>query len=451
MTLEAVLRQHVHIVDLLNSLVFLHENALVDQSLSLELDDIRRDILICFNDLYKLNEMLITCDGEIKEEIDMSKKAKQKLIKLSEKEGKLLAKKKLWDVSNDVESDVHNEDNASVTIGCTYRSAMNDYISLVGVSNTTLNETLYRRNEEYDEESSVEREKLLKSLSLLDNCHKYLGKEIQQLETLLITYRKDLSFVEKEIKHQNLKVQNETRVIDDELDKIHKSQKHLLSKVGLAFPDLNKNIPLTQKFINLTLNQLNDENEKQQIRRDQEERDIIDHATEFIDLKIKSLQDQLTYKKDDSSALAEQRNIWEQCIQCLSDVENRIKCNLSTDDSNEVKPSTIIELIKEAISDLNGILEITDGTVIYKLVSSEKSVLEQAILELSSNRSLSVSVPTIKKKNVPNKSKSPSFFSLGASPPKISLSDEVISNSINCRNSVELNDFNITEKSKKHE
>lgn len=282
MALDDILRQNAEITDLLHSLVELHGRALQDQGPSDRLEGIRRDILICFNDLCTLNDMLTSCDGEIRDEIQVLQKAKDKFTRLNRKRQLLLKERDKWTEETPVS--VKDQSEQNVVVDTRYRRVLDQYLDLVGANNTTLVED--------HSQGDVSRETVLQSVKVLHSCHDNVLQSVKQLKELLNDITKDQAFIEKEMKAQVARIRRETSAIDDELRKNSSKRKNLLAKVGLALPDETST---AQKLFHL---KLNDQRDKQ---LELEQEDIASHANEFLDMKIASLQDQLTHRKDDSS------------------------------------------------------------------------------------------------------------------------------------------------------
>ncbi|CAR26612.1 hypothetical protein ZYGR_0H04300 [Zygosaccharomyces rouxii] len=413
MALENILRQHAEIVDFLKSLVMVHRRALQDDNLSSQLDGVRRDIYICFNDLCKLNDMLIACDGEIKETVGMLKSSKEKFGKLADKEIKLQDEKKKWSL----EFSPLPESKVSIPISSSYRPLLNQYIELVGATNTSL---AAEPTTERDEENGfVDRRRLLQSAELLQACHEESIKDIKQLESLLRDFKKDQAFIITELRSNQARIRRETIRIDESIDKIHQSRKKLLNKVGLAIPEAPEFSFLSHRLFNL---QLNEDNKK----REQEQQDIANHASEFIDMKIRSLQDQLTHKKEDSSNLITQRNLWGECAQLVKELEDRLSTALTSKDG--LPSGQIKNWLKKTIADLNTTIAATDSDILITLITDEKEVIEKALVEISGETAQPLNIP---KKNryqaSPSHShSSPPFLVASKSPPKIGITDKTV-------------------------
>ncbi|CCE91691.1 Atg23p TDEL_0D01070 [Torulaspora delbrueckii] len=399
MALDDILRQNAEITDLLHILVELHGRALQDQGPSDRLEGIRRDILICFNDLCTLNDMLTSCDGEIRDEIQVLQKAKDKFTRLNRKRQLLLKERDKWTEETPVS--VKDQSEQNVVVDTRYRRVLDQYLDLVGANNTTLVED--------HSQGDVSRETVLQSVKVLHSCHDNVLQSVKQLKELLNDITKDQAFIEKEMKAQVARIRRETSAIDDELRKNSSKRKNLLAKVGLALPDETST---AQKLFHL---KLNDQRDKQ---LELEQEDIASHANEFLDMKIASLQDQLTHRKDDSYQLIHVRDSWSDCVDSVKNLEDRLRSAL-TGDLTELPTDRVGSWIKENIEELSSIISSTNNRILITLVSHEREVIENAYDEISqSSKPIEPSSP------IRNKHSSPPFLVANKSPPKIGLSDK---------------------------
>lgn len=416
MGLEDVLRQNNEIREFLTQLAAMHGRALEEQQLSSQLDKIRRDILVCFNDLCRLNEMLISCDGEIREEIANLKKAKTKLGKLGQREGRLKTEKEKWAINNDPEIAVDKAAPNYININSSYRPVMEQYLELVGAQNTSLAQELADPDGQEEDPK-----KTLESVKLLETCNQLCSKDIRQLEQLVKNFIKDRHFIEKELKMQNAKIRRKTSHFDEELERVKQSREKLFVKVGLISSEFQEST-LASKFFNLSFHRSKGE------RLESEVSDITDHAIEFIDMKILSLQDQLTHKKEDSSNLANQRNLWNDCVRCVRDLEDHLGLALSDDEAFAESLLQIKHWLKEACVYLGELASAADTDMLVKLIEEEKNVIEKAYQELPKETKQKVLTQDnkIRSSSPLKQHTSPPFAILGKSPPKIGISEQTV-------------------------
>lgn len=406
MGLEDVLRQSAEINEFLESLVVAHERALQDQDQAERLDAIRQDILICFDELCTLNDMLTSCDGQIRDEIRMLQKCKDKITKLNRKRDVLLEEREKWTSKAGVNVGDHSGES-KVVVNNRYRGLLNGYLDLVGAANTSLVED----QDQESEGSDLSRETVLKSMQMLQSCHDQASQSVKQLKELLRDFQKDQAFIEREMKVQSARIRRETGAIDDEIMKINVARKNVLAKAGIALPDMQET-STAQKLFNF---KLSDHRDRQ---KELEQEDIASHANEFLDMKIVSLQDQLTHRKDDSYKLSHMRDSWSDCMDSVKKLEDRIRSAL-TGESIDFPAKRVGLWIEESVEELSTIMSSADNKALIKLVGDEKEVIGKAYQEISrSSKSVEPSSPPR------NNHSSPPFLVANKSPPKIGISDK---------------------------
>ncbi|QLQ79923.1 hypothetical protein HG537_0C05720 [Torulaspora globosa] len=401
MELEAVLRQNAELEEFLESLVVAHAKAVQEQGLEDRLDGIRRDIAICFNDLTTLNGMLTSCDGQIREEIDFLQKCRQKIGKLNRKRRQLIEKRDQWSNGTDIE--VGKYSPVSFTIDSSYRAALEQYLKLADGE---------------DDTDSGSPERTWRTLKILNLCRDGVSQSIKQATELLHEFHKDQEFFEREFRTQSARVRRKINAIDDEIGKNNVARRELLSRVGLPLR-ASKESSRAQRLLHLNLNNGGDQ--------ESEEEDIANHAEEFIEMKIASLQDQLTYKKENSSSLAVDRDLWNDCIECVKKLEDRIKSVLS-DDKNLSNATTaqMRPWMEQSLQELTEIIASTDNRVLVKLVRDEREVIEKAYHEISKRTEINDTTSASK-----NGRSNPSFLVVSKSPPKIAVTDKTAQRSNN--------------------
>lgn len=405
MQLEDVLRQNAQLEEFLQSLVVAHAKALREQGLEDRLDAIRRDISICFNDLATLNEMLISCDGRIREEIDSLQKCRHKIGKLTRKRRQLLAKRDQWSQDSGIEVERHSP--VSFTIDGSYRAALDQYLKLAEGVDTG-----------EPQENSPER--TWRTLRTLYSCRDGVSQSIKQATELLNEFRKDQDFLEREIRTQSARVRRKISAIDDEIYKNNVARRELMSKVGLPLP-ASKESSTAQRLLHLNLNNGGDE------ELQSEEEEIANHAEEFIEMKIASLQDQLTHKKENSSSLAVDRDLWNDCVECVKKLEDRIKAVLSEDKNlSNATTAQMKPWMEQSLQELTEIAASTDNRVLVKLVRDEKEVIENAYHEISKRTEINDPIPASR-----NGRSNPSFLVVSKSPPKIAVTEKTAQRSNN--------------------
>lgn len=405
MQLEDVLRQNVQLEDFLQSLVAAHAKALRDQGLLDRLDSIRKDILICFNDLATLNGMLISCDGQVREEINSLQKCKQKVGKLARKRRQLLEKRDQWD--RHLDTDTEQFSSIPLVIDASYRSVLDKYMKLVSDSDNTDGKS------QQESTNGNSPDKIWQSLKALHSSREGVSQSIRQATELLHDFQKDQDFIEKEIRTQSARVRRKVNTIDEEINKCNAARRELMAKVGLPLPT-SKEPSTAQRLLHLKLSNAGSEESQA------EEEDIADHAEEFIDMKIASLQDQLRHKKENSSSLAVVRDLWNDCIESVKRLEDQIKTVLSGNPGLSTATSGRMKSwIEQSLQELTDLIGSTDNEILIKLVSDEREVIEKAYHEITK------SMGTTESDVTPNNTHSnPPFLVASKSPPKIGVSDK---------------------------
>ncbi|CCD27139.1 Atg23p NDAI_0J02470 [Naumovozyma dairenensis CBS 421] len=398
MQLDELLKQQEEISNLLDTLILVHKNALIDDTKSsISITNLRKDIAICFNDIYKLNDMLISFDGESKETISFLTSNKDKFIKLINQETELLEEQKHWSENMDKiiglsssqekpsshDAEVYIDELTRISITSSYRSILNQYIELVGITNTSL---ASEQNEVSSSSSSVplSRDDLFKSMELLQATKETNLKEIKQLESLLKNFRKDQTLIENELKRQRAKIQNEKLRIQLELNKLNTRKSKLISSCGYndKGSHQHQSDTLTHKLLNFSLeNRDHVTLEEDRIKI----KETNSRFLQFIDVKIESLRDQLAHRKDNSSTLLNQKNIWYDCIDILSDLENSLVEIINTNPMNKISSRKMVEEINTTIEYLSAVLKSlpsNENDKLKTLLENERSVLQKAYDEL---------------------------------------------------------------------
>lgn len=398
MELEEILEQQVEIDELFNHLAKLHRIALfgddskdstaeiIEENLSL--NRIRHDITVCLNDLNALNNMLISFDGKIKTEINSLQETKISINKIKSRQIELQKVRKEWQYRNisntDEKSVLQNPPKGdSIEIKTSYRYKMNKYIEMVGIDNTSLS---HKSTSDTDyfidsrEDHQLTGNQTIEALQLLDESHNEIQNEIKTLDTLMNQLKKDAHFVEIERRQKLGFIKSQQRKLDHELHTHEANIKRLLNNCGLVLPS-SDDVPISHKILHLSLYW--DEQHSNKIKEENE--DIINHSDEFIDLKIKALKDQLTHRKNDSTKLTANKNIWKDCVDNLEELEDSLNQLLAVDQT--ILPSKLIQIIKIKIDYLESLIKYTENNKIEELISDEINSLRMACEELSPKHS----------------------------------------------------------------
>lgn len=472
MKLEDVLKQQVEIDELFVYLCKLHERLLVrndsdndDNSLqAISLNKVRHDLIVCLNDFNTLNDMLISFDGAIKQDIQILEEAKLEINTLKQRKGELLKQRDQWvltsNSTNFTDSNITKNNNDVMQIRTSYRNKIDQYIGLVGIQNTTLfNHSGFtiqgnERFKEYEEEISLTPKQTIDSLRLLNDCQSELQKEIKALRALLSNLEKDSQFIINEKRQLTYLIEYQRNQIEKQLVSIENDVVKLLNKCGFLFPKNSEasspfapsnNSSISKKLLNFW--NLRDNHDS--IPEDTNIYMVIDHSDEFIDSKINTLKYQLKSRKKNSTNLLVDKQLWQDCVKTLEDLEDSLEKTLSDVDkgSNSVllPPSTLLSMITNEIDYLKGSLNNTNNPKLKNLIQHEIANLQIVCDELSikSNHQNKTDSEEIKKPNISISDHYISNFMdydtrslkapliIGKSPPKIGVSNESTNNIFN--------------------
>ncbi|CCH62153.1 hypothetical protein TBLA_0G02120 [Henningerozyma blattae CBS 6284] len=468
MNLEELQIQKAEIFNLLQGFIELHRKALTEEESSLHLDKCRKDILICFNDLCTLNNMMITHDGEVREMIKLLKESRQYLSSLIKSEKKLVEKISSWENDKiDITSfeNVNNSDPTAIEVPSTYRGYLNQYISLVGANNTTLSSATPTSSSEKDElidkddlnneiivsglndsSSNAQSHQLLSSITLLNKAQENAQSDIASLQQLLANYQKDYAFIKKELRIQSSKIRNKTDQLYKKVEKIYRKKVQILESIGFTIPQEHSN-SLTQKLVNFTTGSSSISNLSLE-----DMTQLNTHSIEFIDVKLEYFQSQLVENKENAKMYVDNRDSWLQCIEYVTALENDLRRKLREADlQDSERISKIISTISITIEDLHILLRQNTDKLIQKLIIEEKSTLQRAC-EVLSNEELqfSTSSPLKLSSSESKRNSSPPFLLVNKSQTIAGLSDQnIFSSKIN--DAFELDSFKSAEKNTKND
>ena len=470
MKLEDILKQQVEIDELFVYLCKLHERLLVGDSSdndhdpleTISLNKVRHDLIVCLNDFNTLNDMLISFDGAIKQEIQILEETRVEINDLKQRKTELLKERDQWTLNpNKVGSTdsntAKNNSNNVIQIKTSYRNTLDQYIELVGIQNTTLfNHFSFidqdnQRTRENEEEISLTPKETVNSLRLLNACQSEIQKEIEALKTLLRDLEKDSQFITNERRQMISLVENQKYQIENQLSSIENDIIKLLNKCGFSFPK-NSNPSFSFASINNSsisetlLSIWNSRDNHDNIPEDTNIYIVIDHSDEFIDSKINALEYQLKFRKKNSTNLLADKQLWQDCVQVLEELEDTLQntlLNIGKDSTSTLpSPSKLISMITAKIEYLKASLNNTNTIRLKDLINHEITNLQMACDELSFNSnhqdkidSIETEKPSISTLNYDmndcmnytiRNSKPPLI--IGKSPPKIGISNGVMNN-----------------------
>lgn len=474
MKLEEILKQQVEIDDLFTHLCKLHERLLVgdnseNDGVSLQtvsLNKVRHDLIICLNDFNTLNDMLISFNGAIKNNIQVLEKARLEINNLKQKKCELLKERDLWILNPNTTGSVssntsNNNDNDIIKIKTSYRHKMNQYIDMIGVKNITLfnhPSFTYKDNEKNkgsEEETPLTAKQTIDSLRLLNNCQLEIQNEIVTLKTLLNNLEKDSQLIKNERKQMISLIEYRRNQIENQITNVENNIIKLLNKCGFLFSD-NSNSSFSFTSTNSgaisekLLNFWNSKNNHDIITEKTNIDIVVDHSDEFIDLKIKILTDQLDSRKKNSTNLLADKQLWQECVKALEDLEDSLQgalLNLGKDSNSTLPlPSTLISMITDKVDYLKTSFNNTDNLRLKKLINNEIGNLKMACDELRHNSNNSnkidplndsIKAKTSKIRTLSDNSSDSINYNtynpiapliIGKSPPKIGISNEVANN-----------------------
>ncbi|EJS42631.1 atg23p [Saccharomyces arboricola H-6] len=440
MVLNQVLEKKEEISQYLANLVELHGKALSDVNSASQVSHIRKDITICLNDLCRINDLLVSHDGLLKREIGSLLRDKQDLLDLNQSEQLLWKERESWDIEQEADTaqvDYVIDKNAIISISSHYRSSLNKYIESVGAENTVLSfaDDSNPRIEE-TQNMNFSADQMTHNYKLLQLTHRQAKSEIIKLETLLRDFKKDDKFIQQELKRQSGRIHSEIGNIDFHLSKIEESKIQLMKRIGFESP-LTQEKSLSEKLFNIRLSGTDDnQSERETITK----RNFV-HMKDLIELRIDSLQEQLSENKNETSTLVSQCDLWMNCQRKVRDLENELITKLQKTTNSRISTNEMTEMIKSTIQYLNSLLDSSDAELTTTLISNERDVLSKACEELSAeataprgNQNTMPSKPIdIHKSGNNSKADSnlkqlatPPFLVASKSPPKIGMSKSII-------------------------
>lgn len=415
MKLEDVLEQKSEIEQFLSTLCDAHHRLLFNVQDAEKLDKVRNDVKICFNDLCKLNGILISVDGDgsIRREIDRLKKQGSKLTRLNAKHKELISRKEQWQLIKDASSERKPSPMSSDTFSLkgNYHDSLNEYIDDVGILQTSLTDG--NTQDEVRESPVKDFEALSRRLALLNFCRKEVNSEIKQLESLLSNFRKDEEFINREWKRQRSEVGNIILQFDEDLRSVRRSQEKILVKLGLHENSETKNSSI---LFNLTKKPVNDEE-----TLDEE----LKYADELIKAKVNTLNDELASSKEQMHQMEHTRNLWDEAISKIAKLEEELKDKLLTNPN--IYPKELSQPIEDVIKQLEDLYSASSSSseFLRKCLYNEIEVLQKAKQELDGESGQQVKRQVQPRKNL-ELERSPSFLTTGTSPPKIGITRETI-------------------------
>lgn len=397
------LQQRQEITNYLQTLIEAHREVLSDGGDVSNLDQIRENVSICFDDLISINKRLTSHEGLLRQEIESIKGARMRILDLTTKTIKLIRSRDEWSATNIV-NNITNDNNSSAVestdvdrmmIDIHYRSAMNQYIELIGASNTSL--AMQDNLSVSDTDTFIEPEKdsdlpdrlkLCKSVMYLREAQIESEKSIQSLEATLDNLKKDQKFIERELKRQNTKIQSQRDAMSKTLEHIAVTRRAIFEDLDLPMPNITPLESVTKRFLGVAIKE---ESVEQQI---QDANDELSLTIEYIDMRVVSLASQLNEFKDESSCLLTQKEIWQKCLKEVKSLEDNLKHSLLKRNSNHLSSEFIIQAIRSTIGSLEILQRQCQTTALQSLIKNEINTLDKAcgVLNREANASTSQSI-----------------------------------------------------------
>ncbi|SCV04835.1 LANO_0G12816g1_1 [Lachancea nothofagi CBS 11611] len=412
MLMDEILIERAKIKEFLDTIVQAHKRYLFDIQDPQTLDKLRKDIRICLYDICKLNAMLTSNegDGSIKQEIDRLAKQARKLEKLDQREFSIEASLQEWHFEKQDEDQDAVEDNVETetfSFQTRYRHFLNQYLSRVGISTTSVvngNEPLANSEKEID--ATVDKNSTIQNVSMLRTSQTQVQREMSQLESLLSAFKKDEKFIKQELQRRQNEIDSVVVALSSNLSNVHRSQDKLLAKLGIADDFDRGDSSLLSRFNKIDL-------EKSSHQR----ADQLSYAKEYLAARQDVLNANLKMCKEDLSFAESTRNIWDDSLNKINSLERLLK-NMLMENSN-TPPQILSQEIYKVVTELQETLSSTASDILDSCLGNEIEILKRANEELISRSS---ETPSSK----PQKELGGSLSITGSSPPKIGLNRENI-------------------------
>ncbi|SCU97695.1 LAFA_0G12750g1_1 [Lachancea sp. 'fantastica'] len=412
MLMDEILTKKAEISEYLNTLANAHRRYLFDVQNSETLDKLRKDIHICLNDLCILNTMLVSSDGEgsVKQELDRLAKYSRKIEKLDQQSGVASDLLQQWNEDSETTPQVLLEDSKSgetFTFSTHYRQFLNRYLDNVGISNTSVADLSIESREalNHEYERSASKEPLLLNISLLQSGNAQAQQEIQQLESVLASLKKDQAFIQQELQNQQNEVQSVKAALKSNLESIHRSQEKVLNKLNIV-DDTNRqpvDIALFARF-----SKTRQENNGNDLTK------RLAYAKDYVKARQEILTANSKTYKEDLRHAESTRNLWDESLNRIRSLEQLLRTMLAEHpDTSPLALSTEISTVISQLQDTN----VSASSEILKVcLGDEIEVLKRANEELMS----SAGNENSKKHREPNGG----IILGGASPPKLGINKE---------------------------
>ncbi|SCV02656.1 LAMI_0H01618g1_1 [Lachancea mirantina] len=412
MHLEDALYKKAEIEEFLRTLADAHQSILFNDSDTADLDRVRRDIRICFNDLCLLNGIITSSNenGSIKRELARLESLGSKLSKLLDKRTVIEQKQRQWKALVEHKRDWTDfKKSDTLTLKANYHELLNFYVDKVGIEKTSLWDKESDHGELTEARAEFETKELLDRYSLLSLCQSEVDREITQLEAILATFKKDQSFITEERKRTKSRVNSIGSQFQEDLNAVNVSIDKILNKLGLSDEQAGRAL----RPALLALITRSKESTAVPTPKDIESR--ISAAQTLLKVQKDALKADVTQYKKDLNRSEHSRNLWDNALSKIQELERVSKVKISS--GSDPSLSELMIPMDITITELSGILSEAKSDILTKCLENEKEVLVQARQQIGS-RDISVPKHAVR-------AKSPSFLS-GTSPPKTGLNRDFI-------------------------
>ncbi|CEP61654.1 Atg23p LALA0_S03e07778g [Lachancea lanzarotensis] len=416
MHMDDILRRKAEITAYLDTLVKTHRRYLFDVQNSDMLDQLRKDVYICFNDICTLNTMLTSSDGEgsIKQELERLTKYSRKIEKLEQQSTVARDALKRWNDESETTSQISLEETQAgetYTFKTNYRQFLNRYLDNVGISNTSVadvsRDTPATSRPEIRNDGTSGRKSSLQNISLLRSASLQAQQEIQQLKSVLATLSKDQAFIDHELQNQQNEVQSVKAAFTNDLEKIQRSQEKLLSKLNIANGknSKHKDIALFARFSTAGAESNNNNLS-----------DRLAYAKDYVKARQEILTADLKTYKEDLRRAESTRSSWDESLERIRSLEESLRAMLIEDpNTSPLKLSTEISTVISQLQDTNAS---TTSDTLKMCLGNEIEILKRANEELW---------PSAENDFAKGRIESNGGITIsGASPPKIGINKENI-------------------------
>ncbi|QEU61995.1 Atg23 [Kluyveromyces lactis] len=410
MDLNDLLLQQQEVTNLLSNLQEAHKRILIsNEDENNDLNKIRKDILICLNDLKTVNSLMIDPrDGLIKKNLHKLEKYDQQLRSLDSEEAAIESNLNQWKIDQDPEN-VRRKDNwgtVPINLVGNHQCLLESYVDEVGIENTTLANT-NGNHEETPNSSKFTREQLLRNARKLKLCQDQVNSEIDQLKSLINQYERDRNVINDEYNRTTELIQKEVNTLSREEDKINSQREKILKKLGLL-KDHEQNQPRNLFFSLGALARVDNSDFKI----------ALSQAYEFIDAKKQALKKILHENKSQTMSLEHNFSIWNDVIRSIQGLETDLQQSFIEKEGN-VPKTDITSMISRTLSHVNSIVGTYSKDSIFTSILCEVKALQKALDELNGK---------IQPIPIKSSAKTPELLQMGKSPPKVALSKEYASN-----------------------